>query len=55
MGNEELSVINLEDYRKRESTNKIIEKNEGNSRTLDDSFYDELRKEKRKEKGFKWD
>ncbi|GEM_PF-5208435 len=51
----ELKVINLENYRKKESGNKIIKKNEGSPRTLDDSFYEELRKEKRKEKGLIWD
>lgn len=55
MASDELKVIRLKDYRKKESGKKIIEKNEGSPRTLDDSFYEELRKEKRKEKGLIWD
>lgn len=55
MESKESKVLNLEDYRKKAANYDNEKVNEISAKRLPDSFYDELRNEKRKEKGLLWD
>ncbi|MCI9069109.1 hypothetical protein [Clostridium sp.] len=53
MDTEKAKVIDINDYRESKLDNEDLK--EDNNRSLSDSFYENLREEKRKEKGLLWD